>query len=89
MREAAIINRLYILRCRLARAGIKEELRRSQRSVPHVLILGADGRPVASVVFFGKGKFYRCFSPWPASEQKKFSSELPDDIVKHVQSLLS
>jgi len=89
MREATIINRLYTLRCRLAKAGIKEELRRSNSGVPHVLVLDGEGNPVASVAFFGKGKFYRCFSPWPASKQRKFSSQLPDEIVKHVQEVLS
>ena len=85
MKEGAIINRLYVLRCRLAQAGIKERLRRSNGGVPHVLILDSDERPVASVAFFGNGKFYRCFDPWPASQQRKFSSPLPDRIVEHIK----
>lgn len=85
MREKAIIDRLYVLRCRLVKAGLKEELRRSQRGVPHVLVFDADGNPLASVAFFGKGRFYRCFHPWPSSHQKKYSSQLPDKIVDHIK----
>jgi len=84
-RERMIIDRLYILRCRLAKAGIREKLRRSQRGVPHVLVFDGDGNPLASVAFFAKGRFYRCFDPWPASEQRKFSSQLPDEIVAHIK----
>ena len=87
MREKAIINRLYILRCRLTQAGLKEELRRSQAGVPHVVVSDARGNIVASVVFFGKGRFYRCFSPYPSGgrKQRKYSSDLPDKIVRHIQ----
>jgi len=86
-REDMIINRLYVLRCRLTQAGLREELRRSQRGVPHVVVRDPHGNPVASVAFFKRGRFYRCFSPYPCrgDKQKKFSSQLPDEIVAHIQ----
>lgn len=69
----------------LKAAGFPVLFRYSSNHVPHLVLDIGDG---ISVCWFGKGQFFRVFSPYPRSVERH-DTATPEGVVKRVQVLVA
>jgi hypothetical protein len=82
-------RQLEAVQLALGSANIVADIRESARGVPHLLVMGGDGEPMASVAWFGREEMYRVFWPWPSNgaTQSKRTHYTPEGVSRRIQWL--